>query len=64
MKMLRTHVTREGARSSDAGLSSLHEATLPDRGREGTRGSWPGTTRRDLRLDAGKSALHVCGSQP
>lgn len=37
-----THETREDARSSDVGLSSLHEATLPDRGLEGRRGSLGG----------------------
>lgn len=32
MALVATHVTREVARSSDAGLSSLHDATLPDHG--------------------------------
>lgn len=59
-----THVTREGARSSDAGLSSLHEATLPDRGREGAEEV--GRDRQEFFYDAshGIPRLHVCGSEP
>lgn len=37
MALVATHVTREVARSSYAGLSSLHDATLPDRGRREAR---------------------------
>lgn len=51
------YVTHECPRSSDAGLMSLHVATLPDRGREGSRGSWPGPTRHHLRRSARKSAV-------
>jgi len=64
MALVATHVTREAARSSDAGLSSLHEPTLPDRGREGV--GEVARDRQDLFYDAsyGNPRLHVYDSEP
>ncbi len=64
MALVATHVTREVARSSYAGLSSLHDATLPDRGREGV--AEVSGDRQGHFYDAshGNPRLHVCGSEP